>query len=29
VDEDIHIGITKENFKEFFAEHVLRKLGRV
>ena len=29
VDEDIHIGITKENFKEFFTEHVLRKLGRV
>ena len=23
VDDDIHIGITKENFKEFFKENVL------
>ena len=23
VDEDVHTGITKENFKEFFQEHVL------
>lgn len=25
VDDDIHTGITKENFKEFFQEHVLSK----
>ena len=29
VDDDIHVGITKENFKEFFSEHVLSKLGKV
>lgn len=29
VDDDIHIGITKENFNEFFTEQVLRKLGKV
>lgn len=23
VDDDVHTGITKENFKEFFQEHVL------
>ncbi len=28
VDDDVHIGITKENFKEFFSENVLKKLGR-
>lgn len=28
VDDDIHVGITKENFKEFFKEHVLEKLGK-
>lgn len=27
VDDDVHVGITKENFKEFFAEHVLGKLN--
>ena len=26
VDDDIHIGVTKENFKEFFKENVLNKL---
>ena len=26
VDEDIHTGITKENFKEFFNEKILQKL---
>ena len=26
VDDDVHVGITKENFKEFFQEHVLDKL---
>ena len=25
VDDDVHTGITKENFKEFFQEHVLNK----
>lgn len=25
VDDDIHTGITKENFKEFFQENVLSK----
>ena len=25
VDDDIHTGITKENFKEFFEEHILKK----
>ena len=29
VDDDIHIGITKENFKEFFKENVLDKLERI
>ena len=28
VDDDIHVGITKESFKEFFHEQVLRKLGK-
>ena len=26
VDEEIHVGITRENFREFFAENILRKL---
>ena len=26
VDDDIHIGVTKENFKEFFTENVLNKI---
>ena len=29
VDDDIHVGITKENFKEFLDQQVLRKLGKV
>lgn len=29
VDDDVHVGITKENFKEFFNEQVLAKLGKV
>ena len=29
VDDDIHVGVTKENFKEFFGQHVLSKLGKV
>ena len=28
VDDDIHVGITKENFNEFFKENVLDKLGK-
>ncbi len=28
VDDDIHVGVTKENFKEFFEENVLNKLER-
>ena len=26
VDDDVHVGITRENFKEFFEEKVLGKL---
>ena len=26
VDDDVHIGVTKENFKEFFKENVLDKI---
>lgn len=26
VDDDVFVGITKETFKEFFAENVLKKL---
>ena len=29
VDDDVHVGITKENFKEFFTEQVLKKFGKV
>ena len=25
IDDDIHTGVTKENFKEFFQENVLSK----
>jgi NADH:ubiquinone oxidoreductase subunit E len=25
VDDDVHVGITKENFKDFFQENVLSK----
>ena len=25
VDDDIHVGITRENFSEFFAQHILSK----
>ncbi len=28
IDDDIHTGVTREIFKEFFAENVLKKLGR-
>ena len=26
VDDDIHTGVTKESFKEFFEENVLKKI---
>ena len=26
VDDDVHVGITKETFKEFFNENVLSKI---
>lgn len=29
VDDDVHVGVTKENFKEFFDKQVLQKLGKV
>lgn len=28
VDDEVHVGITKENFKEFFSENVLNKIER-
>ena len=28
IDDDIHVGVTKDNFKEFFQENVLDKLGK-
>ena len=28
IDDDIHVGVTKENIKEFFKENVLDKLGK-
>ena len=27
VDDEVHVGITKENFKEFFNEHILSAVG--
>ena len=24
VDDEIHVGITRENFKEFFTENILK-----
>ncbi|MBQ1234399.1 MAG: NAD(P)H-dependent oxidoreductase subunit E [Oscillospiraceae bacterium] len=29
VDDDIHVGITRETFKDFFKEQVLDKLERM
>ncbi len=26
VNDDIHVGITKENFGEFFKEHILKAI---
>ncbi|MBR0447441.1 MAG: NAD(P)H-dependent oxidoreductase subunit E [Clostridia bacterium] len=28
VDDDIHVGVTAENFQEFFQVNVLNKLGK-
>lgn len=28
VDDDIHVGVTRENFKEFLQNNVLNKLER-
>lgn len=28
VDDEIHVGVTKENFKEFLQQQVLCKLGK-
>lgn len=28
VDDEIHTGVTKENFREFFTENVLNKIER-
>ena len=27
VDDEIHVGVTKETFKDFFAEHVLQRIN--
>ncbi len=27
VDDDIHTGISSENYAEFFAENILKKVG--
>ena len=26
VDDEVHVGVTKEGFREFFEQHVLAKL---
>ena len=26
VDDEVHVGITRESFNDFFAEHILSKL---
>ena len=28
VNDDIHVGITKENFREFFNEHILARIEK-
>ena len=28
IDDDIHTGVTREGFKEFFEENVLKKIQR-
>ena len=29
IDDEVFVGITKENVKEFFTTNVLNKLGRI
>ncbi|MBO5859305.1 MAG: NAD(P)H-dependent oxidoreductase subunit E [Clostridia bacterium] len=29
VDDEVHVGITKENFKEFFNENILSAVGGI
>ena len=29
IDDDIHVGVTRENFREFFKENILDKIERV
>ena len=26
VDDDVYVGITRENFREFFREHILERI---
>lgn len=28
VNDDVHVGITKETFKEFFEEHILKAIKK-
>lgn len=28
IDDDIHVGVTKDNFNEFFKKNVLDQLGK-
>ena len=28
VNDDVHVGITRDNFREFFKEHVLKLIER-
>ena len=28
VDDDIHVGITRENFREFFQKHILDAINK-
>ena len=27
IDDDIHVGVTRESFKEFFEENVIKQIG--
>ena len=27
IDDEIHVGVTRENFKEFFEENVIKQIG--
>ena len=28
VNDDVHVGVTKETFKEFFEEHILKAIKK-